>query len=312
MKQYYRRVAVVAIIIAAVLGSVGLLAQGVDKFKDIRIQTQKVRDGIYMLTGRGGNIGVLVGKDGVVMIDDQFAPLTGRIKAAIAKLSDQPIRFLINTHWHGDHTGGNENLGKEGVVIVAHDNVYQRMSREGFLALFQKSVPPAPEKARPVISFNDQVTFHLNGMEIHAAHYEHAHTDGDSVIYFKDANVIHTGDIFFNGRYPFIDTSSGGSVRGVIQAVRQIMSFTNNQTKLIPGHGLLAGKKDLQAYLDMLLTVSHRMQKLITEGKTLDEIKALKPNADYDAALGNNLISPDKFLEILYEDLKMNNKQDRY
>lgn len=293
-------VSVSIIFIAVVFCFSNVQAQGADKFKDVQINTIKVTDSIYMLMGRGGNIGVLVGEDGVFMIDDQFAPLTDKIKAAIAKLSDKPVRFLINTHWHGDHTGGNENLGKEGVVIVAHDNVYERMSKEGFLALFQKTVPPAPEQARPVISFNDTVTFHLNGLDIRATHHAHAHTDGDSVIHFTNANVIHTGDIFFNGRYPFIDTGSKGSVQGVIKAVKRILKMSDDNTKIIPGHGSLANKKDLQNYLTMLETTNGRMQKLIDEGKSLDEIKALKPNADYDGSYGKQLISAEKYLGILY------------
>jgi len=296
-------VSVFIIFTDVVFGFSNAQTQGADRFKDVRINTIKVKDGIYMLMGRGGNIGILVGEDGVFMIDDQFAPLTDKIKAAIAKLSDKPVRFLINTHWHGDHTGGNENLAKQGVVIVAHDNVYERMSKEGFLALFQKTVPPAPEKARPVISFNDTVTFHLNGLDIRAIHHKHAHTDGDSVIHFTNANVIHTGDIFFNGRYPFIDTNSKGSVQGVIKAVKQIIKMADGNTKIIPGHGKLSNKKDLQNYLDMLLTVTDRMQRLIKEGKSLDEIKALKPNADYDDSYGSGFISAEEFLGILYDGL---------
>ena len=275
-----------------------------DRFAGVEIQTTQVVPGIYMLVGQGGNIGVSTGTDGVFMIDDQFAPLTDKITAAVAALSDQPIRFLINTHWHYDHTGGNENLGNQGVLIVAHDNVYERMSRDTEIAAFNTIVPAAPEAALPVITFNDNVTFRLNGEEISVVHYRNSHTDGDSVIHFRNANVIHTGDIWFNGFYPFIDVSSAGSIDGIISSVKTLLGLADDNTRIIPGHGPLGDKQGLQGYLEMLETVRDRMNKLIAEGKSLEEIIELKPNADYDVALGSGFINPDKFLQILYSDLK--------
>jgi glyoxylase-like metal-dependent hydrolase (beta-lactamase superfamily II) len=201
-----------------------------DEFSAVEIKTIKL----------GGNIGVSSGEDGVFMIDDQFAPLTVRIKAAIEKISDKPIRFIINTHWHYDHTGGNENHGNEDVVIVAHDNVRERLSKDGFIEAFNKKIPASPKAALPVITFNDRVTFHLNQQEIQVIHRSNAHTDGDSIVIFKSANVIHTGDTFFNTMYPFIDGSSGGSVKGVIDATDYVLSLANETTKIIPGHGPLA------------------------------------------------------------------------
>ena len=275
-----------------------------DKYAGVEIKTHQVAPGIYMLVGAGGNIGVSTGADGVFMIDDQFAPLTDRITAAVAALSDQPIRFLVNTHWHYDHTGGNENLGNQGVLIVAHDNVYARMSKDTEIAAFNNVVPAAPEAALPVITFNDNVTFRLNGEEIRSVHYRHSHTDGDSVIQFVKANVIHTGDIWFNGFYPFIDVSSGGSIDGVISSIRTLINLADDDTRIIPGHGPLGDKQGMQDYLVMLEAVRDRMNKLIAEGNSLEEIIELKPNADYDATLGSGFINPDKFLQILYSDLK--------
>ena len=274
-----------------------------DKFAGVEIKTHQVAPGIYMLVGAGGNIGVSAGADDVFMIDDQFAPLTDRITAAVAALSDQPIRFLVNTHWHNDHTGGNENLGNQGVLIVAHDNVYARMSKDTEIAAFNTVVPEAPKAALPVITFNDNVTFRLNGDEIRAVHYRHSHTDGDSVIHFVNANVIHTGDIWFNGFYPFIDVSSGGSIDGVISSISTLINLADDDTRIIPGHGPLGDKQGMQDYLEMLEAVRDRMNKLIAEGKSLDQIIELSPNADYDAAMGKGFINPEQFLRILYSDL---------
>jgi glyoxylase-like metal-dependent hydrolase (beta-lactamase superfamily II) len=300
LDRRFRHVLVTCLLFAA--GSAG--AQDADRFKDTKIEAIPVSPGVWMLKGEGGNIGVSAGDDGVFLIDDQFAPLTERIKAAIAKLSDKPIRFVINTHWHGDHTGGNENLGKEGVVIVAHDNVYRRMSQENFSKVFNRTTPAAPKAALPVISFSDTVTFHLNGQDIHAVHVEHAHTDGDSFLHFRQANVIHTGDLWFNGLYPFIDSESGGSVAGAIAAVEAILEVADAGTKIIPGHGPIGDEKALTAYLAFLRDVSGRVQKLMDEGKSLEEIQALKPLADYDATLGTGFFKPDTFLGILYNGLK--------
>ena len=291
-----------SVVMLAILVASGAQAQE-DPFAGVEITTQEVAPGIYMLVGQGGNIGVSVGEDGVFMIDDQFAPLTDKITAAISALSDQPIRFLINTHWHADHTGGNENLGNRGVLIVAHDNVYERMSRDTEIAAFNMVVPAAPKAALPVITFNDNVTFRLNGEEISVVHYSNSHTDGDSVIHFRNANVLHTGDIWFNGLYPFIDVSSAGSIDGVISSIRMLINLADDDTRIIPGHGPLSDKQGMQGYLEMLETVRDRMNKLIAEGKSLEEIIELKPNADYDTTLGKGFLKPEQFLQTLYSSL---------
>lgn len=303
MKMHHRWRTTIPLWLLLTLLAPPLAAQAPD-FSQVQIESVPVTDGVWMLLGRGGNIGVSAGADGVFLIDDQFAPLTEKVKAAVAKLSDRPIRFLINTHWHGDHTGGNENLGKEGVVIVAHDNVYQRMSQENFSKVFNMTTPPAPKAALPVISFNDTVTFHLNGQDIRATHVRNAHTDGDSFLHFRQANVIHTGDLWFNGSYPFIDSESGGSMDGAIRAVEQMLEVADAQTKIIPGHGPLGDRQALAAYLEFLKDVRGRMQKLIDAGRTLEEIQALKPLADYDDALGGGFLKPDVFLGVLYHAVK--------
>jgi len=250
--------------------------------------------------GMGGNIGVSTGKDGIFLIDDQFAPLTKKIKTAVSDISDKPIRFVINTHWHFDHTGGNENFGKEGSIIVAHDNVRKRMTKDGFIEAFNKKIPASPKVALPIITFNDTITFHLNDLEINVVHQNNAHTDGDSIVFFKTANVIHMGDTFFNTMYPFMDSSSNGSIDGMINSVKHILTIVDDKTKIIPGHGPLADKKSLEKYHNMLVTVKERMQKLINQGKTLEEIIAIKPNADLDKNWGNGFLNPEAFLKVLY------------
>ena len=294
---------ILVILVLTTLASDPASAQEEDRFKDVQIETVKLAEGIYMLKGEGGNIGVSAGEDGVFLIDDQFAPLTDRIKAAIAKISDKPIRFVFNTHWHGDHTGGNENLGKAGAAIVAHDNVYARMSKENVMEAFNMKVPPAPKAALPVISFNDTVTFHLNGQEIHTRHYPHSHTDGDSVVHFRERNVVHTGDIFFNQSYPFIDSGSGGSIDGLIATVKDMLTWVDGKTKIIPGHGPVTDRKAMEAYLEFLVTVRSRIGDLVDEGKSMEEAVAAKPLADYDATLGKGFLSTDKFVEIVYRGL---------
>lgn len=269
----------------------------------VQIKAVKVRNGIYMLEGKGGNLGVLVGSDGVLLIDDQFAPLTEKIRKAIAKISGKPIRFVINTHWHGDHTGGNENLGKTGSIIVAHENVRKRMSKEQFSKFWNKTVKASPKNALPVITFPDRLTFHLNGEAIEVMHVEDAHTDGDSIILFKKANVIHAGDVVFNGLYPYIDSGTGGSVRGVIAAIDEILKKSNRKTKIICGHGPMATRKDVKKYRKMLVTIADRVEKMKKEGKSVDEVVAAKPTQKFDEEWGNGFLKPDVFAKLVYEGL---------
>ncbi len=278
-----------------------VFSHGQDRYAGVKITTLKVGDGIYMLQGAGGNIGISAGEDGVFMIDDQFSPLTPKILAAIHKISPKPVKFLINTHWHGDHTGGNENLGKMGVIIVAQDNVYKRLTKDQFVKAFNSKVPASSKVALPVISFSNNLTFYLNGLQIHAHHYEHAHTDGDSVIMFKNRNIIHTGDIMFNGFYPFIDSNTGGSIYGMIAATADILKHADNKTKIIPGHGPLANKQDLQNFHDMLVTVVEKVTPLARKGLTLDQAVKQDPLKDLNKEWGDGFLSPEKFLGTIYQ-----------
>jgi len=271
-----------------------------DRFAKVEIKTTKLTDNLYMLKGSGGNIGVSAGEDGIFMIDDQYAPLTDKILKALKEISDQPVRFIINTHWHFDHTGGNENLGKKDAVIVAHDNVYKRMSTEQFITAFDRHYDPSPKVALPVISFNDKVTFHLNGLNIKARHYPHAHTDGDSVILFKKNNVVHMGDIFFNKTYPFVDSSSGGSIYGMIAAVADILSMVDEETKIVPGHGPLANKADLQDYHDMLVQVVALLEPLAKEGMSADEAMAFDPLKPLNEKWAQGWMKADPMIKNVY------------
>lgn len=286
----------------ALLAVGAALAQGQQDFSAVEIKTHRVSGNFYYLEGQGGNVGVLVGDDGVLMIDDQFAPLSEKLLTAIRALSNKPIRLLVNTHVHGDHTGGNENLAQKGSLIVAHDDVRRRMSTEQFSKFFDRTTPPSPSGALPVVTFNDSVSFHLNGDEIRGIHVAPAHTDGDVFIHFKRANVIHTGDLVFAGMYPFVDIDSGGSVDGVIAAVDRMLALADEKTRIIPGHGELTDKAGLAAYREMLATTSGRVRELVKAGKTLEEALAAKPNADYDAKLAWDFITPERYLTILYRD----------
>lgn len=294
---------VVALTVLALFAAVPPAAAQDEEQPEVQIEVVPVASGVWMLVGRGGNIGVSAGADGVFLIDDQYAPLTEKIRAAVASINGGPIRFVLNTHWHGDHTGGNENLGQAGTLIVAHDNVRVRMSSEQFLAVFDQKVPPSPEVALPVVTFNDAVTFHLNGDEIHAFHVPPAHTDGDSVVHFRNADVIHAGDTFFNGLYPFIDLGSGGDFDGVLGAVERMLEMAGEGTKIIPGHGPLATRADLVRYRDMLAGSRAAVAELIAAGKSREEVIAANPTQAFDEAWGGGFIEPAAFAGTIYDSL---------
>jgi glyoxylase-like metal-dependent hydrolase (beta-lactamase superfamily II) len=265
------------------------------------VQTVKLTDTVYMLAGNGGNIGVSIGSDGVVLVDDQFAPATGLILDAVARLTAEKVRFVINTHWHGDHTGGNENLGQEGALIVAHENVRVRMSSEQFIEAFGSRTPPSPPAALPVVTFDRSMTLHWNDEDIRIHHVAPAHTDGDSLVHFVKSNVVHMGDVFFNGMYPFIDTGTGGSLSGMISAANRGLELTDDETKVIPGHGPLSNRAGLEAFRDMLVTVDARIAPMIKAGKTREEVVAAQPTKDLDEAWGGGFMQPDQWVGIVYD-----------
>ena len=273
-------------------------------YSQVQIETVPVADGIHMLMGAGGNIGVASGEDGIFLIDDQFAPLTEKILAAVKNINDGEVRFVLNTHWHFDHTGGNENLGNAGVLIVAHENVRELMSVDQFLEAFQREIPAAPKAALPVVTFNDTVTFHLNGEEIHAFHVDPAHTNGDSIVHFRNANVVHMGDTYFNGIYPFIDVQNGGGIVGMIAASDRVLAMIDDETKIIPGHGPLSNKAELQAFRDMLQAAHDAIAPHVKAGKSLEEVQAADPLKALNDPWGKGFLNPETFTTIVYASLK--------
>lgn len=266
--------------------------------KDIEITSLKVTDNIYMLVGAGGNIGVFIGPEGIVMIDDQFAPFAPKIKAAINSLSSSEIKYLINTHWHGDHTGGNEAFAKMGATIVAHDNVRERLSHKQ-IRPFGKSAEAAPEQAWPRLTFNEKMNVHINGESIQLIHHHHAHTDGDAFVYFPSYNVLHMGDCFFKNRFPFVDVDMGGTPDGIIEAVAGALMLADEDTKIIPGHGTLSTKQDLSDYQQMLLIMRSRVKKELDNGVSQKDLNYEELTKGY-AAWGDGFISGEKYVKMLY------------
>ena len=270
-------------------------------FSKVQIQVTKVAGSVYMLKGAGGNIGASVGEDGIVIVDDQFAPLADKIQAALKGITDKPVRFVINTHWHYDHTGGNPYFRKQG-TIIAQDNVRERLEKGG--TLLGESVKPAAPEDLPIITFDHELSVHLNGEDIRAIHFPHGHTDGDSVIFFTKSNVVHMGDDFVTYGFPFIDLESGGSVRGMLAACEKVLATLPPDTKLIPGHGGLSTVADLKPYVAMLKETTARVQKGIRDGKSADDMKREKVLAGYESWGGEGkFITTDKFIDTLYADL---------
>jgi glyoxylase-like metal-dependent hydrolase (beta-lactamase superfamily II) len=261
-------------------------------------------DTITAIKGRGGNIAVSSGEDGVFIIDDQLKPLTDQLLAAIREISDKPIRFVINTHYHSDHVGGNEALGKTGSVIIAHDNIRKRMSRDQFSHFFDDTTPAWPEDSLPIVTFSDKVTLHMNGEAVTAHHVPRGHTDGDSIVHFEGSNVIHMGDIFFNERYPFIDLDGGGSIQGLISAVELGLQLADKQTRIIAGHGpIVSDQSGLLAYYDLLVKARADVQALVDQGMSLEQAIAEKPTAEWDETMGKVWITPEQFVTFIYNSL---------
>lgn len=272
-----------------------------EHFSGVEVTTHEVSNNIYMLQGEGGNVGVSVGDDGVLIIDDQFVELNQKILAAIKALTSAPVKFVLNTHWHFDHSGGNAAFGEGGAIIVAHDNVRNRLLTGAEIAAFNRVIPPAPQSALPDITFAEGITLHWNGDTVKLIHMNAAHTDGDSVIFFEQANVVHTGDLYFNGFYPFIDTSSEGSFAGMIKGVNKILALIDDNTQVIPGHGPLSNKRELIAYRDMLSVLYKQLSVLKAQGRSVEEVVAAKPTQSFDAQWGNGLLPPDQWVRIAFE-----------
>jgi glyoxylase-like metal-dependent hydrolase (beta-lactamase superfamily II) len=283
--------------------AVAATAAGQNDMAEVSIETTPVAEGIYMLTGRGGNIGLCVGEDGVFMIDDQYAPLSDKIRAAVAAVTDQPVGFILNTHWHGDHTGGNENFGDTGSLVISHANVRRRMSTEQFTAIFDRTTPAAPDGALPVVTFTDSISFFLNGEEIDVFHAPRAHTDGDAVIHFTGANVVHAGDLVFFGLYPFIDTAAGGSIYGLIAGVKTVLSLGDEGTRIIPGHGPLLDRGQVEEYLALLTGAREAVAEGKSAGEDLAAVQAAEPLARWDETWGQAWLTSDQFTRMIFESL---------
>ncbi|MGZ3296877.1 MAG: MBL fold metallo-hydrolase [Xanthobacteraceae bacterium] len=272
-------------------------------FSKVEIKTTDLGDNVYMLEGQGGNITVAVAKDGIIMVDGEFAPLHDKIKAAIVLVSNQPIKYLVNTHFHGDHTGGNEPFAKDGATIVAQDNVKSRLAAGTTNGLTGVKTPPAPKDALPSDTYTNFSKIRLNGRVADLKHIANAHTDGDTYVWFKTANVLSTGDTFTNGRYPNIDFANGGNIKGMIAATDIYLKLVNAKTRIVPGHGPIADKAALIDYRTMLVTARDRMAKLVKDGKSEDDVVAAKPFADLDAKWAPTELAASNFVRVVWHSL---------
>ncbi|WP_440121141.1 MBL fold metallo-hydrolase [Tenacibaculum sp. Ill] len=270
--------------------------------KEVKITSEKLTENIYVLKGQGGNIGVFVEENGVFMIDDQFAPLSKKILAAIKTITDNPITYLINTHWHGDHTGGNANFQKEGAVIVSHENVRKRMSIDQVVRGKKKSA--SPKEALPVITFSEDIQFYIGEEPILITHIHNAHTDGDALVYFGNSNVLHVGDAYFQGKFPYIDIDSGGTIDGYIKGVENMIMIADDDTKIIPGHGNVSSEKELKVYLSMLKDLKSTISSEIKKGRSLEEVKSNSSITEKYKSY-NGWITEEKIKEAIYKSLKM-------
>ena len=286
----------------ALAGSLGLAAAEAHAEEAAPVRTVPVAEGLSMLAGRGGNVAVLTGPDGPILVDDQYAHQVPGILEAVRGLQDAPIRFVINTHWHRDHTGGNAALRKLGALLLAHENVRARMSREQPRPGGGR-MPPSPPESLPVLTFSERTTLHWNGVTVEVEHVRSAHTDGDAVVWFRERNAVHAGDLYFNGFYPFIDIATGGSLDGLIRAVDGILARVDDDTKIIPGHGPLSKAPELRRYRDMLAAVRERVGALVAAGRTAEEAVAARPTAEFDAEWGDGFLDPDTFVRLVHADL---------
>jgi cyclase len=268
-------------------------------FDSVEIKTTRITNSVYLLEGAGGNIGLCIGKDGAFIVDDQFAPLTPKIKAAIAKLTDKPVQFVINTHFHFDHTGGNENLGKEGSIIVSQENSRKRMQVDQFIGPSKEKQAAYTPAGLPKITFTESMNFYYNDERIQVFHISDAHTDGDAIIFFEQSNVVHMGDVFVRYGFPFIDEPNGGNVNGMINTIDSVIRRIDANTTIIPGHGQLSKKQDLVDYNIMLTTIRDRVKLQMDQGKTLDQIFATDPTKGFD----KKSTDVNEFVKVVYDSI---------
>lgn len=289
---------------ALLVGALGVANAQQQDFSKVQIKATKVAGNVYMLEGSGGNIGVSVGEDGVVIVDDQFAPLADKIRAALRSITTQPLRFIINTHYHSDHAGGNAPLGRD-ATIIAHDNVRKRLATNGVGGnggSLKFDSPAAPPEALPVLTFERDVTIHLNGEDIRALHFPSGHTDGDSIVFFPKSNVVHMGDDFVTYGFPFVDLNGGGSVSGMIAACEAVLSQAPNDVKVIPGHGPVSSLENVRKFVAMLKETRSAVQKGVQSRKTLEQLKQEKVLAPWQKFSGE-FVSTDVFIETLFNEL---------
>ncbi len=270
-------------------------------YSKVIIQEELITEGVYMLTGSGGNMMLITGDEATILVDDQFAPLAKKIETKVLELSKSDLKYVLNTHWHGDHTGGNEYLGDQGKIIVAHENVRERLSTDQMMKAFSREVKAKPPSAWPQITFDESMSIYANGIQIEMIHVHNAHTDGDSFVYLPEANVLHMGDCFFNGRFPFIDLGSGGSIKGAIAAIEAALMIVDKKTKIIPGHGAVATQNDLKRYNQMLSTIYDRVMQAIQAGDSLEKIKSKNLTYGFESYDGG-FISAEKFIDTIWTD----------
>ncbi|WP_350291200.1 MBL fold metallo-hydrolase [uncultured Croceitalea sp.] len=278
-----------------------IISYGQRDWSSVNITSEKLSENIYVLFGSGGNIGLAIGEDNAYLIDDQFSPLSDKILAHVKTITDKPVKWVLNTHWHGDHTGGNENMANQGAIIVAHENVRKRMStkqdRGG-----GRVAEPSPDSALPIITFNDKMTLYLgNGNSMHAMHVNDAHTDGDSYYYFPEDNVLHMGDNFFVGRYPYIDLNSGGDIDGLVSNVTMVLGIIDDETKIIPGHGKVAAKSDLLSYKEVISELRERVVTARAAGNSLEQTQKLGLSKEWDETHGQGFINAERIIEFIYK-----------
>lgn len=294
---------IIAALLLCSLGSMSVFAHGNDKHfpqqQDVSFKLTNITGNVHLLQGRGGNIAAINGPDGILIVDDDYRELSKKLAEALKTLGSEKPRFVLNTHWHGDHTQGNEFFGKES-TIIAHTNVRVRMSKDNFNSFFNRTTPASPIHAWPLITYTESMSIHVNGDEIKLVHYPNGHTDGDTVVWFKKANVVHLGDNFFVGRFPFVDLDSNGNVQGLINNIAALLAAIPVDAKIIPGHGPLSTHADLKAYHAMLVDTSTIVQNAMKAGKTLEEIKAAGLPDKYKEA-GSGFIKTPQWIETIYK-----------